>query len=144
MGVQKIIHVSCDYAKCKGGLDKKSPAVLTWNETQANAGTSDPPEEAKYIVVINFGGKPLSFCCQLHAAEFFLPPGYEAVQGKLIEMPVQGKAEITPVTGQSEVCECGHPWGFHNQWGCTWVLSKEPGDFCKCALSGPKTEKEIA
>jgi hypothetical protein len=48
------------------------------------------PDEAKYLVLFNQNGVPKSFCCQLHAAEYFLPPGYEAKQKQVVEFPAKG------------------------------------------------------
>jgi hypothetical protein len=99
MGVSKTVTVTCDYAGCVGS--KTGPAVLTWNETEVSAGRQQAPEEAKYLVVFTMNGIGLSFCCQLHAAEFFLPPGYEAKQKQVIELSKQ------------EVEESGPPWMAH-------------------------------
>jgi hypothetical protein len=61
--------------------------VLSWNETEVTAGRAAAPEEAKYIVLVNVNNEPKAFCCQLHAAEYFLPPGYEAKQKPVVELP---------------------------------------------------------
>ena len=85
MGVSKTITVICDYSGCGGG--QNGPQVLQWSETEVERGRAEQPELAKYLVLINHLGVLKSFCCQLHAAEYFLPPGYEAVQKKVIELP---------------------------------------------------------
>src|SRR5271166_5841777 len=85
MGVSKVVTVVCDYPKC--GVVKTGPAMLSWNETDVEQGRINAPDEAKYLVLFNLLGTLKSFCCQLHAAEFFLPPGYEAVQKQVIELP---------------------------------------------------------
>jgi hypothetical protein len=79
MGVSKTITVACDFKGCKN--------VLTWSETEAAAGRQQPPEESLYLVLVTINGTNKSFCCQLHAAEYFLPPGYEAKQKHVIEFP---------------------------------------------------------
>src|ERR1700678_3255871 len=115
MGVSKTITVVCDYPGCKG--TKGGPAVLQWNETAVSNGQIEPPEEAKYIVSFSQqtvqGQRIFSFCCQLHAAEFFLPPGYEAKQKKVIDLPNKGpvsqpdgEAEESPDNGCPK---CSHP-----------------------------------
>lgn len=81
MGVSKVVTVVCDYSGCKG------PAVLQWDETAVSLGKVEAPEASKYLVLININGTQRSFCCQLHAAEYFLPPGYEAKQKQVIELP---------------------------------------------------------
>ena len=85
MGVSKIITVSCDFSGCTGG--QTGPAVLSWNESDVVSGKAEAPELAKYLVLFTLNGVVKSFCCQLHAAEFFLPPGYEAKQKQVVEIP---------------------------------------------------------
>ena len=85
MGVSKTITVACDLKGCK--------AALTWNETEVAAGRQQPPEESLYLVIFNQNGIPKSFCCQLHAAEYFLPLGYEAKQKQVIELPTKPAEE---------------------------------------------------
>jgi hypothetical protein len=80
MGVSRTVTVACDLKGCK-------QIPLTWNETDVNAGRTAAPEEAKYVVLLNVNGEPKSFCCQLHAAAHFLPPGYEMKQKQVIELP---------------------------------------------------------
>lgn len=97
MGVSKIVTVKCDYPGCNAG--GKGPAVVSWCATDVEAGRATPPEEAKYLVLFQQTGTSgaittFSFCCQLHAAEYFLPPGYEAKQKQVIELP---KAPVEPV-----------------------------------------------
>ena len=79
MGVSKTITVACDLPGCK--------AVLTWNETDVERGKAEAPEESKYLVLFAQNQVLKSFCCQLHAAAYFLPPGYEAKQKSIIELP---------------------------------------------------------
>jgi hypothetical protein len=85
MAVSKVVTVVCDYPGCKGS--QGTPAVVSWDETAAERGTIPAPPEAAYLVIFNLQGVLKSFCCQLHAAEFFLPPGYEAKQKDLIQLP---------------------------------------------------------
>lgn len=85
MGVSKTVTVICDYSKCLG--NKTGPAVVQWNETDVSSGKAELPEEAKYLVLITHNNIQKAFCCQLHAAEYFLPPGYEAKQKQVIELP---------------------------------------------------------
>jgi hypothetical protein len=85
MGVSKTVTVVCDYSKCLG--NKTGPAVVQWNETDVSSGKAELPEEAKYLVLITHNNVQKAFCCQLHAAEYFLPPGYEAKQKQVIELP---------------------------------------------------------
>jgi hypothetical protein len=79
MGVSKTITVTCDFKGCT--------SVLSWNETEVGAGRQQPPEEALYLVLITHNNVQKAFCCQLHAAEYFLPPGYETKQKQVIELP---------------------------------------------------------
>jgi hypothetical protein len=67
--------------------------VLSWNETEVGAGREQAPEETLYLVLITHNGVQKAFCCQLHAAEYFLPPGYEAKQKQVIELPVKSAEE---------------------------------------------------
>ena len=94
MGLRTTLTFTCDYAGCKGS--KTGPAVVEYNKEAVEAGQVPVPEEAKYMVIFNQGGTVRTFCCQLHAAESFLPPGYEAVQRKVVEIPKSEKfAEST-------------------------------------------------
>lgn len=104
MGVSKTVTVICDYSKCWG--NKIGPAVVQWNETDVSSGKAELPEEAKYLVLITHNGVQKAFCCQLHAAEYFLPPGYEAKQKPVIEFPKTCSCSTTieqvcPVHGSS-------------------------------------------
>ena len=85
MGVSTTITVTCDYSGCR--VANKGPAMVSWNKELADSGKVEPPEESKYLILFNQNGVLKSFCCQLHAAEYFLPPGYEAKQKQVIEMP---------------------------------------------------------
>ena len=85
MGVSRTLTIVCDLSTCSGGVS--GPQVLSWNETLVNEGKAEPPELAKYLVLFTRDGVVKSFCCQLHAAEYFLPPGQEIVQKKVIELP---------------------------------------------------------
>jgi len=88
MGLKTTLTVTCDYSGCK--TPQGTPSVIEWCKEVAERDESQLPEEAKYLVMFNLNGTLKTFCCQLHAAEFFLPPGYEAVQKKEIEFPTQG------------------------------------------------------
>ena len=95
MGVSKTVTVVCDYSGCK--VAQTGPAVVQWVKELVEKDESTLPEEAKYLVMLNLNGVLKTYCCQLHAAESFLPPGYEAVQKKVIELPKKPEPEeITP------------------------------------------------
>jgi len=87
MGISKTVTVVCDYAPCKG--TNGGPQILTWNETDVEQGRAQAPELAQYLVLTSHKGVPKTFCCQLHAAEYFLPLGYEAKQKDVVELPVK-------------------------------------------------------
>lgn len=93
MGVQKTVTMTCDLNGCTSG--QNGPSVISYNETLVNSGKEELPELAKYVVLLNHMNELKSFCCQLHAATFFLPPGYEAKQKQVIELP---KSEGEPAT----------------------------------------------
>lgn len=133
MGVEKVVTVVCDFPGCPNG--KKGPAVLQWNETRVGEGKEDSPEAAKYLVFSSHNGQAKTFCCQLCASSYFLPPGWNLVQKKVQTLPVQ--VAVTPK--ENGLCKCGHALDIHNHWGCTWVLSNQPGDFCKCEVNGDPT-----
>jgi hypothetical protein len=63
--------------------------------TEVEAGRQQAPDESKYLVLLNINGNQMAFCCQLHAAQYFLPPGYEAVQKKVIEFPKDAEEKST-------------------------------------------------
>lgn len=141
MGVEKVITVVCDFPGCPNG--KKGPAVLQWNETRVGEGQEEAPESCKYLVFSSHNGTAKTFCCQLCAASYFLPPSWNLVQDKVQVLPVevagQKPVKIAESPDLQKACECGHPLAIHNHWGCTWVLSKQPGDFCKCEVNGDQT-----
>ena len=85
MGVSKTVQIICDYSGCRGG--QTGPSVLVYNETEVEAGKTPAPEAAQYLVLLNYKNRFWSFCCQLCAARFFLPPGYEAKQKDVVPMP---------------------------------------------------------
>lgn len=133
MGVEKVVTIVCDYAGCPNG--KKGPAVLQWNESRVQSGQEEAPEASKYLVLSSHSGVPKTFCCQLCAASYFLPPSWNLVQNKVQTLPVQ----VAALPKENGLCKCGHPLDIHNHWGCTWVLSNQPGDFCKCQEMGDPT-----
>ena len=141
MGVEKVVWVKCDYKGCKNGGGK--PTVLTWNETLVGAGKAEAPEESKYLVLSSHNNEPKTFCCQLCAASYFLPPGYDIMRKKVEPLPVEvvdGPVAQPDGTGpepQPGDCECGHHMSIHGKWGCNMVMSKESGDFCRCEVKGP-------
>ena len=141
MGVEKVITIVCDFPGCPNG--KKGPAVSQWNETKVSNGQEQAPESSKYLVLSSHNGQPKSFCCQLCASSYFLPPGWTLVQNKVQTLPVQvvGQGPVAQAdgSGPEDACKCGHPISAHNHWGCTWLLSKANGDFCKCDEQGPGT-----
>ncbi len=144
MGIEKVVWIKCDYKDCKGGL-QGTPTLLTWNETLVNAGRAEAPEESKYLVISSHNGEPRTFCCQLCASNYFLPPGYDTIRKKVETLPVKvvdGPVAQPDGAGPEEspengLCGCGHPLEIHNSWGCCEVMSNRPGDFCKCSVQGP-------
>ena len=138
MGVERVVTIVCDYAECLNC--KKGPAVIQWNETRVGEGKEESPEAAKYLVFSSHNGTAKTFCCQLCAASYFLPPGWNLAQNKVQTLPV-AVAGQKPVQTENSLapeaaCECGHPLEMHNHWGCTWVMSNKPGDYCKCEKQG--------
>ena len=138
MGVEKVVTIVCDFKGCPNG--KKGPAVIQWNETRVSEGQEEAPESAKYLVFSSHNGVSKTFCCQLCAASYFLPPSWNLVQDKVQILPVKvvGQSPVAQAdgAGPEEACECGHPLSMHNHWGCTWVMSKAPGDYCRCEKNG--------
>jgi hypothetical protein len=98
MGLKTTLTVTCDYEKCTAG--KSGPLVVTYVKEDVESNNALLPEEAKYLVTFTSNGAFKTFCCQLHAAESFLPPGYEAVQKKVIELPkpAEEPANVLPWT----------------------------------------------
>ena len=95
MGLKTTLTVTCDYSGCKSPTG--GPLVVQYIKEDVEAGSAQLPEEGKYLVTFNQNGVFKTFCCQLHAAESFLPPGYEAVQKKVVELPNKPEPEeITP------------------------------------------------
>ena len=103
MGVQTQITITCDYPECKCG--QNGPAVVSWDKSSADSGKSMPPPEAQYLVVLSVGGETKSFCCQLHSATYFLPPGYEIKQKKLVPFPENPGWKDSPENGKEDNCE---------------------------------------
>ena len=138
MGVEKVITIVCDYPACPNGT--RGPAVIQWNETRVGEGTEQAPESSKYLVLSSHNGTPKSFCCQLCAASYFLPPGWDLVQHKVQTLPVavvgQKPVKTEGSSDPQAACECGHPWSAHYHCGCTWVMSKAQKDYCKCKKTG--------
>jgi len=85
MGIRNTIEISCDYSDCKGS--KTGPTVVQWNKEEVESGRAQAPPEAQYFVFFNQSGVAKAFCCQLHAALYFLPPGCEITQKKVIPFP---------------------------------------------------------
>jgi hypothetical protein len=85
MSIQTVITATCDLKKCRQSS--------TWKKEEVERNESLLPEEAKYLVMFNQNGVLKTFCCQLHAAEYFLPPGYEAKQKQVIELPAKDPQE---------------------------------------------------
>ena len=104
MSLKTTLTFTCDYAGCKAS--KTGPAVVSWIKEEAEINDAAMPKEAKYLVIFNQNGTLRTFCCQLHAAESFLPPGYEATQKKVIELPKTGvKPDTLPWLKRSEADE---------------------------------------
>ena len=78
MGVRTQVEITCDFSECKGS--KNGPSVVQYNKEDTDSGKVPVPEEAKYLVIFNHNGVLRSFCCQLCAARYFLPPGHEIKQ----------------------------------------------------------------
>ena len=74
MGIRNTVEIICDYSECKAGQNGQR-VVLLWNKEDVDSGKTQAPPEAQYLVIFNQGGVTKSFCCQLHAAKYFLPPG---------------------------------------------------------------------
>lgn len=132
MGLQTTITVTCDYPGCTNGPNG-SPASVSYVKELVEREEKALPEEAKYLVMFNQGQGMKTFCGQLHASAFFMPPGFTLEKAKVTPFPVQPDS---PINGQ--FCKCPHPVSYHGKWGCTERLSKEPGDFCKCEVPGPE------
>lgn len=95
MGLQTTLTFTCDLPACTG--NKGAPAVVSWVKEHAERDDAAMPELAKYLVMFSHNGVLKTFCCQLHAAESFLPPGYEAKQKQVIEMPKKPVEESGPI-----------------------------------------------
>lgn len=130
MGVEKVVTVICDFPGCKYG--NKGPSVIQWNETKVSTGEIDSPDALQYLVFSSHNGQAKTFCCQVCAASYFLPPGWSIVQDKVQVLPKPLPEQDPDVT-----CKCGHPFDIHNHYGCMYVMSNAPGDFCKCEEQGP-------
>jgi hypothetical protein len=88
MSLQTTLTFTCDKSDCT--------SVVSWCQEEVQKDESKLPELGKYLVMFNQNGVLKTFCCQLHAAESFLPPGYEAVQKKVVEISKSEKfAEST-------------------------------------------------
>lgn len=103
MGVRNTVEVTCDYPECKAGQNG-NPVVYSWCKDDVEAGRAQAPPEAQYLVIFNQGGVTKSFCCQLHAAMYFLPPGYRIEQEPVVDIstrkPVEPWTEPSPDNGQ--------------------------------------------
>lgn len=134
MSIDRVVTVRCDLKDCKSSL--------TWSETKVAAQQEAAPEESQYLVIFTQNGAQKTFCGQLHAALYFLPPGYEVQQKKVVPIPEKPgwREEPSPENGQPEpgFCECGHPLDLHNGNGCLVIFSNKPGDFCKCEKPEPE------
>jgi hypothetical protein len=140
MGLLTTITVTCDNPECPNG--RKGPAVISWEKEHVESGKIEMPEAAKYLVLLNQNGKMITFCTQLCASSAFLPPGYDIMQKKVIPIPSTENLQNAPENSSGlKNCKCDHPVHYHNKWGCQAVLSKEPGDFCKCSAQGPEGER---
>ena len=85
MGIQTQITATCDLKGCTSG--QGSVGVVQWIQELVESGKTPMPELAQYLVILIHNNVKKTFCCQLHAAEYFLPPGYEAKQKQVIEVP---------------------------------------------------------
>jgi len=88
MSLQTTLTFTCDKSDCT--------SVVSWCQEEVQKDESKLPELGKYLVMFNQNGVLKTFCCQLHAAESFLPPGYEAVQKKVIEIPKPKEEPAVP------------------------------------------------
>ena len=105
MSLQTTIKVTCDFTGCKDGQGR--PNVVEYVKEECERDESKLPEAAKYMVLLTTQGQLKTFCCQLHAAEFFLPSGYEAKQKQVIEIrdpkkPAEPESKDRTVISRSE------------------------------------------
>ena len=95
MSLQTTLKFTCDFPGCK--TPQGGASVVQWVKEVCERDETQLPEEAKYLVMFNQNGVLKTFCCQLHAAGSFLPPGYEAKQKQVIEMTVaKVQDDVTP------------------------------------------------
>lgn len=87
MAIETTIQITCDYQDCKNNASQNAPAVVKYIKERVEQGVDQLPEEAKYVVLLQHMGQTKTFCGQLHAAMYFLPPGYEVLRKKVVEFP---------------------------------------------------------
>ena len=86
MGIRNTVELICDYPECRSGKGG-SHLSLSWCTEDVASGKSPLPEDAKTFVTFKLNGQDVAFCSRLHAAKFFLPPGYEIKQSGLQKFP---------------------------------------------------------
>ena len=87
MAIETTIKIICDYPECKNNASQNGPAVVSYVKERVEQGADPLPEEAQYVVLLQYQGHTKTFCGQHHAALYFLPPGYEVLKKKVVEFP---------------------------------------------------------
>lgn len=98
--IRTTITLTCDYKHCNNS-GQNTPMVLQWCQSDIDKGIAKPPEALANCVVFSLKGTEYSFCSQLHAAKFFLPPGYEIKQAQAVD--IRSRETVSPVNGQEGV-----------------------------------------
>jgi hypothetical protein len=96
MGLRTDLTITCDYKGCLGS--KTGPSVISWCKQDVDQQKVPPPEGYQYLITLVFKQMEFWFCCQLCAAKFFLPPGYDVTQRQVV--PINPNAE--PAIGEPE------------------------------------------
>lgn len=99
MGIEQQITVSCDYKDCR--VDKSGRFMVQYNPDRVNQGLDPQPEGVSDGIILTINSRQFFFCSKLHASLFFLPPGYECKQKRIVEFPVAPTpTEPNPENGQ--------------------------------------------
>ena len=99
MGVEQKITVSCDYQDCR--VDKSGRFMVQYNPDRVSQGLDPQPEGVSDGIILTINSRQFFFCSKLHAALFFLPPGYEFRQKRVVEFPRnEPSPEPSPENGQ--------------------------------------------
>lgn len=83
MGLRNDITIACDFKDCK--------SVVQWCKQDVDSQKVPPPEGYQYLLTLVFKQTEFWFCCQLCAAKFFMPPGYDLKQKQVV--PINPNAE---------------------------------------------------